>query len=156
MPLVIVTVAPEIEQEPVAETVTAPVVPSCRGANRERGLIGCAVSGTPVPSASPGSPAWPKPCPPPKSCCCSCASAAFDAVTEQVPVPLVIVTVLPEKTEQAPVAENVTAPVPVPPAEPTVNVAPYACAVVGMPVTVNAACVASVAETVLATEVALL
>ena len=46
------------------------------------------------------------------------------AVTEQVPVPLVIVT-RPELafTEQAPVAAKVTAPVLLPPELPTVNVA---------------------------------
>ena len=45
-------------------------------------------------------------------------------VTEQVPVPLVIVT-RPEfaTTEQAPVDAKVTAPVPLPPELPTVNVA---------------------------------
>ena len=60
------------------------------------------------------------------------------AVTEQVPEPDVIVTVIPE-TEQAPAAEKVTAPKPEPPAEPTVNVVPYGWAVEGTPVTVNAA-----------------
>jgi hypothetical protein len=45
------------------------------------------------------------------------------AVTEQVPVPLVIVTVVPE-AEHAPPPMNVTAPVPLPPDEPTVKVIP--------------------------------
>jgi hypothetical protein len=71
------------------------------------------------------------------------------AVTEQVPVLAVIVTVLPE-TEQAPLAANVTAPVPVPPELETVNVAPLACAEPGTPPTVSAACVASFAPTVAA------
>jgi hypothetical protein len=51
------------------------------------------------------------------------ASEALVAVTEQVPEPAVMVTVLPV-TEQAPVALNVTAPVPLPPEEPTVKVVP--------------------------------
>jgi hypothetical protein len=45
----------------------------------------------------------------------------LNAVTEQVPVPLVIVTVVPD-TEQTPVVPKVTAPVPLPPLLPTVNV----------------------------------
>jgi hypothetical protein len=45
------------------------------------------------------------------------------AVTEQVPVPAVMLTVVPE-TEQAPLALNVTAPLPLPPAEPIVKVLP--------------------------------
>ena len=49
-------------------------------------------------------------------------SAALVAVTEQVPVPLVIVTVVPD-IEQAPVAANVIDPVPEPPVEPTVKFA---------------------------------
>jgi hypothetical protein len=45
------------------------------------------------------------------------------AVTEQVPVPLVIVTSVPA-AEHAPLPVNVTAPEPVPPELETVNVAP--------------------------------
>jgi hypothetical protein len=45
------------------------------------------------------------------------------AVTEQVPEPAVMVTVVPE-TEQTPLALNVTAPLPLPPEEPTVKVVP--------------------------------
>jgi hypothetical protein len=47
------------------------------------------------------------------------------AVTEHVPVPLIIVINDPPAVfEQAPDAANVTAPVPLPPELPTVNVAP--------------------------------
>jgi hypothetical protein len=81
------------------------------------------------------------------------ASAAFVAVTEQTPVPLVMVMVVPE-AEHAPLPANVIAPVPLPPELPTVNVAPYACAVPGTPVTVSTACVASDALTVAAAELA--
>jgi hypothetical protein len=77
-------------------------------------------------------------------------SAAFVAVTEQVPVPLVIVTVVPD-TEHAPLPVNVTEPVPLPPELPTVKVAKYACAVPGMPVTVRAAWLAKVALVVFVT-----
>jgi hypothetical protein len=59
-------------------------------------------------------------------------------VTEQVPEPAVIVTVVPE-TEQAPLALKVTAPLPLPPDAPTVKVLPYACVVPGTPVTVSVA-----------------
>ncbi len=53
------------------------------------------------------------------------ASGALLAVTEQVPVPLVIVTTpVVEPTEHAPVDAKVTAPVPLPPELPTVKVAP--------------------------------
>jgi len=78
------------------------------------------------------------------------------AVTEQVPVPLVIVT-RPELaiTEQAPVDAKVTAPVPLPPELPTVNVALNACAVAGIPVTDSAACATRVAPTVAGAEVML-
>ena len=64
-------------------------------------------------------------------------SAALVAVTEQVPVPLVIVTVVP-LAEQAPVAAKVTVPVPLPPEEATVKVALNGCGKVGMPVTDSA------------------
>jgi hypothetical protein len=78
------------------------------------------------------------------------------AVTEQVPVPLVIETrPLAEFTEQAPVDAKLTKPVPEPPEVPTVNVAPKDCAVTGMPVTFSAVCAAVVAETVAAAEVVL-
>ena len=51
-------------------------------------------------------------------------SAALVAVTEQVPVPLVIVTSpVPAFTEHAPADAKVTAPVPLPPELPTVKVA---------------------------------
>jgi hypothetical protein len=66
------------------------------------------------------------------------------AVTEHVPVPLVMVIVVPD-AEQAPVPLKVTAPVPLPPLLPTVNVAPNACGVPGTPVTVNAAWLARAA-----------
>ena len=56
-------------------------------------------------------------------------------------MPLVIVTVAPE-AEHAPLPTNVTAPVPLPPELPTVNVAPYAYAAPGKPVTTSVACVA--------------
>ena len=83
-------------------------------------------------------------------------SEALAAVTEHVPVPLVIETrPLVEFTEQAPVEAKLTKPVPMPPEVPTVNVAPKACAVVGIPVTLSAACAAVVAETVAAAEVVL-
>jgi hypothetical protein len=83
-------------------------------------------------------------------------SEALAAVTEQVPVPLVIETKpLAEFTKQAPVDAKLTAPVPEPPEAVTVNVAPKACAVVGMPVTFSVVCVAVVAETVAAAEVVL-
>ncbi len=76
------------------------------------------------------------------------------AVTEQVPVPLVMVTTpVVETTEHAPVDAKVTAPVPLPPELPTVKVAPSACAVVGIPVTLSVACAASVALTVAGAEV---
>jgi hypothetical protein len=81
------------------------------------------------------------------------ASAAFVAVTEQAPVPLVMVTVVPE-TEHAPLPANVTAPAPLPPVLPTVKLAPYAWAVVGTPVTASVACAASDALTVAAAELA--
>ena len=80
------------------------------------------------------------------------ASAAFVAVTEQVPVPLVMVIVVPD-AEQAPEPVNVTTPVPLPPELPTVNVAWYVCAVAGTPVTVRVAWLASAAATVDAAEV---
>ena len=78
------------------------------------------------------------------------------AVTEQVPVPLVIVT-RPELaiTEQAPVDAKVTAPVPLPPELPTVNVALKGWAVAGIPVTDSVACVACFALTVAGAEVML-
>src|SRR5580658_9805758 len=60
-----------------------------------------------------------------------------------MPVPLVMVTVVPV-TEQLPVAPNVTAPVPLPPLLPTVDVVPSDCAVPGTPVTVSVAWVARV------------
>ena len=79
------------------------------------------------------------------------------AVTEQVPVLLVIVT-RPEVafTEQAPVAAKDTVPVPLPPELPTVNVALKGWAVAGIPVTDSVACVASFALTVAGAEVMLL
>jgi hypothetical protein len=53
------------------------------------------------------------------------ASAAIVAVTEQVPLLLVMVTSpLLTPTEQAPEDPNVNAPVPEPPEVPTVKVAP--------------------------------
>jgi hypothetical protein len=73
-------------------------------------------------------------------------SAAFVAVTEQVPLALVIVTLAPEM-EQAPLAPNVTAPVPLPPLKPTVKDAPFGCADPGTPVTESVACAASAAFT---------
>jgi hypothetical protein len=83
-------------------------------------------------------------------------SEALAAVTEQVPVPLVIETKpLAGFTEHAPVDAKLNKPVPLPPDVPTVNVAPKDCAVTGMPVTLSAVCVAVVAETVAAAEVAL-
>jgi hypothetical protein len=79
------------------------------------------------------------------------------AVTEHVPVPLdIVIKAPPAVFEQAPDAAKVTVPVPLPPELLTVNVAPYACAVPGTPVTVSVACVASLAPTVAATDVALL
>ena len=74
------------------------------------------------------------------------ASGALVAVTEHTPVPEVMVTVV-SVTEHAPVAANVTAPDPLPPDEPTVNVAPYVCDVAGTPVTVSVACCAGPVET---------
>ena len=64
--------------------------------------------------------------------------------------------VRPETFEQAPVAAKVTAPVPLPPAEPTVKVAPNSCAGTGTPVTVRVAWLVRAAATVAAAEVALL
>jgi hypothetical protein len=82
--------------------------------------------------------------------------AALVAVTEQVPVPLVMVTTpVVETTEHAPVEAKVTAPVPLPPEVPTVKLALSGCGVVGMPVTVSVAWAASVALTVAAAEVVL-
>jgi hypothetical protein len=49
--------------------------------------------------------------------------AALVAVTEQVPLPLVIDTMFPE-TVQLPMAPKVTDPSPLPPLLPTVNVVP--------------------------------
>jgi hypothetical protein len=60
------------------------------------------------------------------------------AVTEQVPVPLImVIKAPPEVFEQAPDAANVTAPVPLPPDDPTVKFEPFICGVPGIPVTVN-------------------
>jgi hypothetical protein len=82
-------------------------------------------------------------------------SAAFVAVTEQLPLPLLTVTVAPA-TEHEPVAVNVTAPTPLPPEVPTVNMVPYGCDDPGIPVTVSVAWLAKVAVVVAAAEVALL
>ena len=65
------------------------------------------------------------------------ASAALLAVTEQTPVPLVMVTNV-ATFEQAPDAAKLTAPVPLPPVDPTVKVAFMTCAVTGTPVTASA------------------
>jgi hypothetical protein len=79
-------------------------------------------------------------------------SAALVAVTEQVPVPLVNVIVVPV-AEHAPLPANVTVPLPLPPIDPTVKFAPKAWAIAGTPVTVSADCVAKAALTVEAAEV---
>jgi hypothetical protein len=67
-----------------------------------------------------------------------------------------VTTPVVETTEHAPVEAKVTAPVPLPPELPTVKLALYGCAVVGMPITVSVAWFAIVALTVAAAEVMLL
>ena len=76
------------------------------------------------------------------------------AVTEQVPVPLVMVTRVPT-FEQAPEAAYVTAPEPEPPVLATVKLAPNVWALAETPVTLSAAWFARAAATVAAAEVLL-
>jgi len=73
----------------------------------------------------------------------------------QLPLLLVMVTVAPA-TEHDPLALNVTAPAPLPPEVPTVNMVPYGCDDPGIPVTVSVAWLAKVAAVVAAAEATLL
>ena len=155
MPLVMVTSVETFEQAPDAAKLTAPVPLPPVDPTVKLAFNSCAVAGIPVTVSA----AWlvkaAAAVATAEVALLKLLSAALKAVTEQVPVPLVMVTSV-ETLEQAPDAAKLTAPVPLPPVDPTAKVAFNTCAVAGMPVTVSAPWLPKAAATVAAAEVALL